>query len=153
MSWRDWFRKKKHLADYLTPEEQARIVQAIQSAEGRTSGELRIHLEPRCRGDALQRAAALFDRLQMRKTREHNATLIYCALEDKKFALFGDAGVEKLHALIVQDHGRYYLEDNGTPGGTFINDARANGRTPLQSGDLIRMGKSVLRFYERQKRK
>ena len=73
--------------------------------------------------------------------------------EGTDIALFGDGAVEKLHALIVQENGRYYVEDNATPGGTFLNDERVDGRTPLQSGDLIRMGKSVLRFYERQKRK
>ncbi len=73
--------------------------------------------------------------------------------EGSDIALFGDAGVEKLHALIVQDNGRYLLEDNGTPGGTFINDQRVNGRTVLQSGDQIRLGRSVLRFYEKQKRR
>ncbi len=73
--------------------------------------------------------------------------------EGTDIALFGDAGVEKLHAHIVVADGRFVLEDNGTPGGTFVNEQRVHGRTPLQSGDLIRMGKSVLRFYERQKRK
>jgi hypothetical protein len=72
--------------------------------------------------------------------------------EGNDIALFGDSGVERLHANILQDGGRYFLEDNATPGGTFLNDQKVNGRTPLQSGDLIRMGKSVLRFYERQQR-
>jgi hypothetical protein len=73
--------------------------------------------------------------------------------EGTDIALFGDSGVERLHAHIVLDARRYFIEDNGTPGGTYVNDQRVNGRTPLQSGDVIRMGKSVLRFYERQKRK
>jgi hypothetical protein len=72
--------------------------------------------------------------------------------EGTDIALFGDNGVEKLHAHIVLVDGRYVLEDHATPGGTYINDQRVNGRTPLQSGDRIRMGKSVLRFYERRKR-
>ena len=72
--------------------------------------------------------------------------------EGTDVALFGDSGVEKLHAHIILDGGRYYLEDNATPGGTFLNDQKVNGRTPLNSGDRIRMGKSVLRFYERTKR-
>ncbi|MCI0682224.1 MAG: FHA domain-containing protein [Gemmataceae bacterium] len=73
--------------------------------------------------------------------------------EGSDVALFGDSGVEKLHAHIVLDNGRYYLEDNATPGGTFLNDQRVNGRTPLSSGDRIQIGKSVLRFYERTKRR
>jgi hypothetical protein len=73
--------------------------------------------------------------------------------EGTDVALFGDSGVEKLHAHIILDGGRYFLEDNATPGGTFLNDQKVNGRTPLNSGDRIRIGKSVLRFYERTKRR
>ena len=72
--------------------------------------------------------------------------------EGSDIALFGDAGVEKLHAHIVLDGGRYYLEDMKAPGGTFVNDAKVNGRAPLKGGDMIRVGKSVLRFNERAKR-
>ena len=72
--------------------------------------------------------------------------------EGVDIALFGDAGVEKLHANIVLEGGRYFLEDGLAPGGTFVNDQKINGRASLTSGDLIRMGKSVLRFYEKAKR-
>src|SRR5262245_27597492 len=66
--------------------------------------------------------------------------------------LFGDPTIEKLHASIIQSGSRYYVEDAGTPGGTYLNDRPVGGRVPLNSGDLIRVGRSVLRFHERQKR-
>jgi len=72
--------------------------------------------------------------------------------ESCDIGLFGDNGIEKLHASIIQAGNRYYLEDSNTPGGTYINDQRINGRTPLRAGDLIRVGKSALRFNERQKK-
>jgi hypothetical protein len=72
--------------------------------------------------------------------------------EGSDIALFGDSGVEKAHANIVLDAGRYYLEDLQTPGGSYVNDQRVVGRTPLKAGDLIRVGKSVLKFNERTKR-
>lgn len=65
--------------------------------------------------------------------------------------LFGDNAIEKLHASILLDGNRYYLEDASTPAGTYVNDQRVLGRAPLQAGDLIRLGKSVLRFNERRK--
>ncbi|MGE3805615.1 MAG: FHA domain-containing protein [Gemmataceae bacterium] len=71
--------------------------------------------------------------------------------EGVDIALFGDMGVEKLHAKIVLQAGRYLLVDNGTPGGTFLNGERITGPTPLKNGDLIQMGKSALRFGERRK--
>jgi hypothetical protein len=66
--------------------------------------------------------------------------------------LFGDPNVEKLHAAIVQAGNRYFVEDVGTPGGTFLNEQRVVGRLPLRSGDRIRMGRNVLCFQETQKR-
>ncbi|MBM4069524.1 MAG: FHA domain-containing protein [Planctomycetes bacterium] len=65
--------------------------------------------------------------------------------------LFGDNAIEKLHASILLDGNRYYLEDASTPAGTFVNDQRVLGRAPLQTGDLIRVGRSLLRFNERRK--
>ena len=73
--------------------------------------------------------------------------------EGSDIALFGDSGVEKTHANIVLDAGRYFLEDLQSPGGTFVNEQKVEGRAPLKAGDLIRLGKSVLRFNERAKRK
>lgn len=73
--------------------------------------------------------------------------------EGSDIALFGDSGVEKTHAHIVLDGGRYYLEDLQSPGGSYVNDQKVVGRMALKSGDLIRVGKSELRFNERAKRK
>jgi hypothetical protein len=72
--------------------------------------------------------------------------------ESCDIGLFGDNTIERLHAQIVQQGNRYFLEDANTSGGTYLNDARIVQRSPLSSGDLIRVGRSVLRFRERQKR-
>lgn len=66
--------------------------------------------------------------------------------------LFGDPGVERAHARIVRQNGRYLLLDDGTPGGTYLNGQRIGGPTPLQTNDVIQVGKCQLRFGERQKR-
>lgn len=66
--------------------------------------------------------------------------------------LFGDMECDKMHARIVLAGSQYYVEDAGTPGGTYVNDQRVNGRTPLKTNDVIRVGKSLVRFRERQKR-
>ncbi|HZT82728.1 MAG TPA: FHA domain-containing protein [Gemmataceae bacterium] len=64
--------------------------------------------------------------------------------------LFGDAAVEKLHARIVCENGGSLITDLGTAGGTYVNDRRVAGPTPLRAGDLIRLGNCVLRFDERR---
>jgi hypothetical protein len=72
--------------------------------------------------------------------------------ESCDLGLFGDNQIERLHASILLAGNRYYLEDAATPAGTYVNDRKVMGRVPLQSGDLIRVGNSVLCFRERQKR-
>jgi hypothetical protein len=66
--------------------------------------------------------------------------------------LFGDNAIERLHANIIMAGNRFFLEDAGTPSGTFLNERPVRGRLPLHDGDMIRLGRSVLRFRERQKR-
>jgi hypothetical protein len=72
--------------------------------------------------------------------------------EGSDIGLFGDPRVEKTHAHIRLEGGRYLLDDADTPGGTFLNGERIDGPTPLSDGDEIRVGKCTLRFGERQKR-
>jgi hypothetical protein len=66
--------------------------------------------------------------------------------------LFGETGIERVHAQIVLADNRYVLADLGTAGGTFLNGQRIAGPTPLRSGDAIQIGNCTLRFWERQKR-
>lgn len=73
--------------------------------------------------------------------------------EGSDIGLYGDMEVEKTHANIILDGGRYWIEDLGTPGGTYVNDKKVEGKTPLKAGDVIRVGKSLLVFNERVKRK
>lgn len=63
------------------------------ASEKNTSGEIRVHLENHCHGDVLDRAALLFETLKMHKTDKRNGVLFYLAVEDRKFAILGDAGI------------------------------------------------------------
>ena len=72
--------------------------------------------------------------------------------EGCEIALFGDNAIEKQHATIQLEGGRYFVEDMQTPGGTFVNGTRIHDRTALQAGDEIQVGRAVLRFGERAKR-
>ena len=66
--------------------------------------------------------------------------------------LFGDPDVARLHARILRQGDEYLVDDAGSAAGTFVNDVRVDGPRALRSGDTIRVGRSVLRFGERQKR-
>ena len=59
------------------------MVDAIRKAEAGTSGEIRVYLERKHKGDALSRAAKVFHKIGMTKTRHRNGVLIYLALDRK----------------------------------------------------------------------
>lgn len=81
--------------NFFKSEERARIVSAIEAAELNTSGEIRVHIENHCKGDALDRASNVFSSLKMQKTKLRNGVLIYLAIKDKRFAIIGDAGINE----------------------------------------------------------
>lgn len=81
---------------FLTKAEGKRIVQAIQSAEQQTSGEIRVHLEPHTTKEPLERAGEVFGELEMHETDQRNGVLIYLATEDHRFAIFADEGINQV---------------------------------------------------------
>ena len=99
-----WQKKK----DFFTEEERTRIIEAIRLAEQRTSGEVRVFIENKCRFvDPLDRAKELFYKLQMDRTEQRNGTLVYIAVKDRQVAVFGDEGIH-------QKVGQKYWEDEVT---------------------------------------
>jgi uncharacterized membrane protein len=80
---------------FFTDAEQQRLLGAIQAAERETSGEIRVHVEQTCPlPDPLERAKAVFGLLNMHQTAQRNGVLFYLSLDDRKFALLGDAGID-----------------------------------------------------------
>jgi uncharacterized membrane protein len=87
-----WKRSKK----FFTEEEQELIVDAVREAEQRTSGEVRVFIERRCRYVyAIDRAFEIFEQLKMDQTKDRNAVLVYVAIKDRQLAIFGDEGIHK----------------------------------------------------------
>lgn len=78
---------------FFSKEQQAQILAAVKEAELETSGEIRVHIESSLKGDVLDRAAWLFKKLGMNKTAERNGVLFYLAVNHRKFAILGDAGI------------------------------------------------------------
>ena len=81
---------------FFTSEQQDDIKQAVLNAELDTSGEIRVHIENKCTGDVMIRAAQIFKKLKMNRTELHNGVLIYLAIENRKFAIIGDEGIHKV---------------------------------------------------------
>lgn len=63
--------------------------------------------------------------------------------------VFADPEVSRQHAqILIEDEDQYLLKDLGSTNGLFLNGRRVSGTTPLNSGDTISLGESiVLVFY------
>jgi len=82
--------------DFLTADEEQEIVQAILAAEKNTSGEIRVHLESHSKKDHFERAKEIFHLLKMDNTKDSNGVLIYVAISDRKFVIYGDKGINNV---------------------------------------------------------
>ena len=79
--------------DFLTKDEEAEVVEAIRLAEKNTSGEIRVHLEKETSIAPIERAVEVFHELGMDTTQLRNGVIIYVAVKSKKFAIYGDKGI------------------------------------------------------------
>jgi uncharacterized membrane protein len=86
-----FFRKKR----FFNAEEEKQIMASIRLAERASSGEVRVYVESRCKKQVPERTIEIFKRLKMQHTKERNGVLIYLAMDDHKFSIFGDEGIYK----------------------------------------------------------
>lgn len=125
---------------FFSKEQQNRIVAAIQAAELNTSGEIRVHVENHCKGDIMDRSTMVFNMLKMNKTANRNGVLIYLAVEDKKFSIIGDEGINR---LVERD---------------FWNDVKDEMSRHFREGDftggvvngILRVGEKLKAFFPYQ---
>ena len=87
----NFFKKEE---DYFTLHEKQLIADAIKNAEQQTSGEIRVFVEKKCNYvNAIDRAKEIFDKLDMHKTAEKNAVIVYVAFKHRQLAIFADEGI------------------------------------------------------------
>ncbi len=79
----------------LNAHDEKRVLEAIAVAEKATSGEIRVHLDKWCKTDPVFKAKNLFTHLKMEQTEARNGVLIYVAVNEHKFAIVGDEGIDK----------------------------------------------------------
>jgi len=83
-------------AGFFTPAERTAISQAINEAETRTSGEIRVHVAADGRGQPRAAAERSFTDLGMQGTAVRNGVLIYISVADHRFAIVGDEGIDRV---------------------------------------------------------
>src|SRR5437899_6049237 len=82
--------------EFLSKLEHDRIVHAIREGESKTSGEIRVYVQRgKLNADPLIVAQKKFQRLQMHKTQQRNAVLIFVAPREHKFAVVGDKAIHE----------------------------------------------------------
>jgi uncharacterized membrane protein len=85
-----------NIKDFITAKDEEDIVEAIRVAECDTSGEIRVHIEQNCDIDVYERALDVFHILKMDNTKAQNGVLIYVAVDNKSFVIFGDQGINNI---------------------------------------------------------
>jgi uncharacterized membrane protein len=81
-------------ADFLAVLDQQRVLDAIAAAEQETSGEIRVHIQPKAGGEIRDVAERTFERLGMTKTALRNGVLLFIACEEQRFTILGDQGID-----------------------------------------------------------
>jgi len=130
--------------NFFNKAEKDKIIKAIKDAENQTSGEIRLHLESRCKGDALERAVRMFEKLKMHETQLRNGTLIYLAVKDRKFAIFGDEGINEIVPdnfwQDVKEEMRVHFQKSeflsGLTRGIFLVGEKLKAHFPYQEDDI-----------------
>jgi predicted component of type VI protein secretion system len=85
--------------------------------------------------DGRQRRALLLDGYQ----------LIVGSAPDSDVAV-GDTSVSRIHAVLRQLNGRWFIEDCGSRNGTRVNGHQVTSMHPLRPNDEVRLGRARLVF-------
>ncbi len=73
----------------------ARVKEAIEQAERRTSGEIRVSVSTFFWGDVRKVAEKAFDRLGMTATRDRNGVFFFVVPSRRRFVVLGDRGIHE----------------------------------------------------------
>jgi uncharacterized membrane protein len=139
--------------ELFTDSVKAEVELAIYEAEKDTSGEIRLFVENHNkRGDLMDRAAFLFNKLEMHKTELRNGVLFYMAVKDQQFVILGDGGI---NAKVpddfwhhIKNHMTTRFEEGEVPSG-LMEGIRMAGKAlaehfPIQNDDQNELSNEVL---------
>lgn len=85
---------------FLTEDESERAANAIKEAEGQTSAEIKLVVARHCWTDIKSKAANIFKKFGLDKTKQRNCVLILVVTTNREFLIYGDQGI---HEKVGQD--------------------------------------------------
>lgn len=80
---------------FLDPDEKEQIEAAIREAERHTSAEIKLVLVRHCWGDIREKAASIFEKHGLHRTKERNAVLILLVTTNRELLIYGDEGIHE----------------------------------------------------------
>ena len=83
------------MSNFLTDYQMASLVEAIQTAEDHSTGEIRIHIDSTTEGNNAEIAFEVFKKLCKDQTAERNAVLFHVNFEQHYLTIIGDEGIHK----------------------------------------------------------
>jgi len=122
---------------FLTTSEEQEVIEAIRIAELNTSGEIRVHIEKTSKGDATNRSLEVFYMLKMDNTKLQHAVLIYVAVEEKTFVIYGDKGINDVVSKNFWDSTKDIMQSHFKTG---------NFKQGLVDG-IIKSGEQLKKFF------
>ena len=139
------------MPDIINKIDRQRLEAAIKKAETNTSGEIRIHIENSCPEELMDRAAFLFEKLEMHKTDLRNGVLFYLAMKDRVFAILGDAGInskvpEGFWDTIKEEMTALFKNDNpigAIETGVLMAGEQLKSHFPYQSNDANELSNEI----------
>jgi uncharacterized membrane protein len=131
--------------NFLSDTQKTEIINAIQTAERNSSGEIRVHIEKICSSEnVLDRAAEVFAEIGMINTAQQNGVLFYLSIDDRKFAVIGDKGIDKVvpenfwesTKILLRTHFSQGQFTEGLVKGIHLAGEQLKHFFPYQSDDL-----------------
>ncbi|UKB78996.1 MULTISPECIES: TPM domain-containing protein [Chryseobacterium] len=97
------------MGNFLTNQQIASLVEAIQSAEDHSTGEIRVHIDSNTENRDAKTAFDVFKKLDMDKTADRNAVLFHVNFEKKYLTIIGDIGIHEKVRQSYWDHLHDYI--------------------------------------------
>jgi uncharacterized membrane protein len=125
----------------FSKEEENLIIESIKKAELQTSGEIKIHIEPSLQIELIQRTQEVFLSLNLNQTKLRNAVLVMIVEHDRKIAVWGDEGINK----VVPEN--YWNDIINQLTNDFKNNNKCNGLCTA----IENIGNKLKHFFPLQK--